>query len=45
MELTLEELETVKKCLDYRLSQTGNTYPLSQKIIKILDKIEIEMEE
>lgn len=45
MELTLEELKTVKDCLDITLPQLYDKSILREKIIKLLDKIENVVEE
>ena len=44
MELTLEELQTVKDCLDITLTQLGEKSLLRGKIIKLLDKLEDKLE-
>ena len=44
MELTLDELETVKNCLDITLTQLGEKSLLREKIVKLLNKIEIVIE-
>lgn len=40
MELTVEEIKTIKDCLDITLTQLGEKSLLREKIIKLLDKIE-----
>jgi hypothetical protein len=44
MELTLEELQTIKDCLDITLTQLAEKSLLRDKIIKLLDKIEDKVE-
>ena len=45
MELTVEELKTVKDCLDFTLPQLVEKSLLREKIIKLLDKIEDVVED
>ena len=44
MKLTLQELQTIKDCLDITLTQLGEKSLLRDKIIKLLDKIEDKVE-
>jgi len=40
MELTVEELKTIKDCLDITLTQLGEKSLLRERIVELLDKIE-----